>query len=75
MIKLNLFGDELTNLEFEVTKYVNNNLEEIVRVLIDLLEDNNGFTMESFLPYNNFRIENQVWQNGFMICMILFVHM
>lgn len=37
------------------------NVECIIRVLLDYLEDNNDFTAEDFLPYNNLRIDNGTW--------------
>jgi len=42
-------------------RFVNDNLSEVIRVLIDLLEDNNGFSVSDFLPENNFRIEAKQW--------------
>lgn len=62
MLPLDLFdNDSLTDLERKITKYVNKNLECIIRVLLDFLEDNNGFTSEDFLPYNNLKIDNKTW--------------
>lgn len=62
LLSLDLFDySSLTDLERNVTKYVNKNVECIIRVLLDLLEDNNDFTPEDFLPYNNLRINNAVW--------------
>lgn len=62
MLSLDLFDYiTLTDLEKSITKYVNKNVECIIRVLLDFLEDNNGFTPEDFLPYNNLRIDNTAW--------------
>jgi len=62
LLPLDLFdNDSLTDLERKITKYVNKNLECIIRVLLDFLEDNNGFTSEDFLPYNNLKIDNKTW--------------
>lgn len=62
LLSLDLFGHSLlTDLERNITKYVNKNVECIIRVLLDYLEDDNGFTPEDFLPYNNLRIDNAVW--------------
>ncbi len=62
MLSLDLFDyTSLTDLERSITKYANKNVECIIRVLLDLLEDNNGFTPEDFLPYNNLRIDNDTW--------------
>lgn len=62
MVSLDLFDyTSLTDLEISITKYVNKNVECIIRVLLDYLEDNNDFTPEDFLPYNNLRIDNDTW--------------
>lgn len=62
LLSLDLFDyTSLTDLERSITKYVNKNVECIIRVLLDYLEDNNGFTPEDFLPYNNLRIDNNTW--------------
>ena len=63
MLSLDLFDyTSLTDLERSITKYVNKNVECIIRVLLDFLEDNNDFTPEDFLPYNNLRIDNATWK-------------
>jgi len=62
LLPLDLFDNtSLTDIERSITKYVNKNLECIVRVLLDYLEDNNGFTSEDFLPYNHLKIDNDTW--------------
>lgn len=62
LLALDLFDHtSLTDLERNITKYVNKNVECIIRVLLDFLEDNNDFTPEDFLPYNNLRIDNDTW--------------
>lgn len=62
MISLDLFDcSSMTKLDKDVTKYVNDNVKCIIRVLLDYLEDNNDFAPEDFLPYNNFRIDNALW--------------
>lgn len=62
MIALDLFEYDTQNqLIWDITKYANSNVECIVRVLIDLLEDNNDFDADDFLPYNNLRIKNEQW--------------
>lgn len=59
---MDLFDNtSLTDPERSITKYVNKNLECIVRVLLDYLEDNNGFTSEDFLSHNNLKIDNDTW--------------
>jgi hypothetical protein len=63
LLSLDLFDyTSLTDLERSITKYVNKNVECIIRVLLDFLEDNNDFTPEDFLPYNNLRIDNATWK-------------
>ena len=62
MVRLELFGDNWGNTEYKVTRYVNDNLKTIIRTLIDLLEDDNDFEAEDFLPRNNLRIDNQTWK-------------
>lgn len=47
--------------DLKVTKYVNQNLQTIIKTLIEYLEDDNGFTSEDFLPSNNLRISDKVW--------------
>lgn len=62
LLTLDLFDyNSLTDLERNIIKYVNKNVESIIRVLLDYLEDNNGFTPEHFLPYNNLKIDNDTW--------------
>lgn len=59
---MDLFDNaDMTDLDRNITKYVNSNVACIIRVLLDLLEDNNGFTLEDFLPYNSLRIDNKIW--------------
>lgn len=62
MVRLELFGDNLGNTEYKVTRYVNDNVNTIIRTLLDLLEDDNDFEAEDFLPRNNLRIDNQTWK-------------
>lgn len=61
MIRVGLFGDQLTELDIQITKYINGNLALIIRVLLDMLEDDNGFEAGDFLPYNNFETEDDIW--------------
>lgn len=62
MIRVGLFGDRLSEIDKQVIRYVNDNLKSIIRVLLDLLEDNNGFTASDFLPYNNYDISDEIWE-------------
>lgn len=51
MISLELFDyNNYKQIDMQVTKYVNKNLETIILVLLDYLNDNNGFDLEGFLP-------------------------
>lgn len=63
MIQLDIFGEKLDKAEMEATKYANNNVQTILRVLIDLLEDNNDFEPSDFLPRNNFHISEETWKD------------
>lgn len=62
MIRVGLFGDRLSEIDKQVIRYVNDNLKSIIRVLLDLLEDNNGFAASDFLPYNNYDISDEIWE-------------
>lgn len=42
--------DNLSNLGMRITKYVNSNLRDIVRVLIDILETDPEFDLDGFFP-------------------------
>lgn len=61
MIRLDIVSKKLNKVDWKVTRYVNDNLKCIIRVLIDLLEDNNDFTVDDFLPENNLRMDNETW--------------
>lgn len=61
MIRLNIVSEKLSKVDLQTTRYVNDNLKCIIRVLIDLLEDDNDFGVEDFLPKNNLMIDNEVW--------------
>lgn len=63
MIRLDIVNKKLNKMDWQVTRYVNDNLKCIIRALIDLLEDDNDFVAEDFLPENNLRIDNEVWCN------------
>ena len=63
MIRLEIVKKKLNKVDCQVTRYVNDNLKCIIRVLIDFLEDDNDFVAEDFLPENNLRIDNEVWCN------------
>lgn len=61
MIRLDILGEKLDELDLEITKYVNDNVKEIICVLIDYLEDNNDFTVWDIIPKNTFRISGEEW--------------
>jgi len=63
LIRLDIVNKKLNKMDWQVTRYVNDNLKCIIRALIDLLEDDNDFVAEDFLPENNLRIDNEVWCN------------
>lgn len=48
--KVGLLGDRLSEIDKQVIRCVNDNLKSIIRVLLDLLDYNNGFTASDFLP-------------------------
>lgn len=42
--------DNLSNLGMKITQYVNGNLRDIIRVLIDVLETDSEFELDGFFP-------------------------
>lgn len=51
MIPLELFDySNYKEIDMQVTRYVNKNLETIIRVLLDILNDDSEFDLEGFLP-------------------------
>lgn len=52
MIQIELVGYDhiLSEVDLQVTKYVNKNLQDIIRVLIDMLEDDPEYGLEDFFP-------------------------
>ena len=61
MIKLDILGEKLDELDLKITKYVNDNVKDIIRVVIDYLEDDNGFVIWDIVPANRFSISGEVW--------------
>ena len=61
MIRLNFFDNDYSNIAFKITRYVNDNIKEIIDVLIDFLEDDNDFCVRDFLPKNNMKITDDEW--------------
>lgn len=60
LIKLDILGEKLDELDLKITKYVNGNVKEIIRVVIDYLEDDNGFIIWDIVPANRFSISGEV---------------
>lgn len=50
MIQIELVGYDhiLSEVDLQVTKYVNKNLQDIIRVLIDMLENDPEYGLEDF---------------------------
>lgn len=61
MIKLSICDDYSNKTFYKISRYANDNVATIIRVLKDLLDDNNDFTAADFLPWNNLRIGNDKW--------------
>lgn len=62
MLKIHLLdncGDY--KLRQEVVKYINKKVQDLIEVIIDYLEDNNGFTVESFIYKANSRTFDVNW--------------
>lgn len=50
MIKVDILGKIQDEVNFKITRYVNDNLQIIIRTLIDYLEDDEELSAENFLP-------------------------
>lgn len=61
LIRLDILGEKLDKLDLEITQYVNDNVKEIIRVVIDYLEDNNDFTIWDVIPKNTNSISGEDW--------------
>ena len=67
MIQVNLVDySRLTDLGMQITKYVNRNLKDIIRVLIDVLETDPDFELDGFSQEITWK-ENR--RNVKMLCM------
>lgn len=64
MIRLTIFDFTLDNIDYKATRYINDNLLIMITHLIDLLEDDNGFTVDAFLPKNNIRLSSEKWEEA-----------
>lgn len=64
MIQLEIVNyDNLSDLGFQITQYVNKNIEEIIRVLLDILETDSEFGLEEFFPRDFLMREPQKCRN------------
>lgn len=50
MIPLDIVGYENFEIDMEITKYVNKNIEDVIRVLLDFIEDDPEFDISFFFP-------------------------
>lgn len=50
MIRLDILGKIQDDVNFKITRYVNDNLQIIIRTLLDYLEDDKELSAENFLP-------------------------
>ena len=65
MIQVNLVDySRLTDLGMQITKYVNRNLKDIIRVLIDVLETDPEFELDGFLPRDYLERKPQECKNA-----------
>lgn len=65
MIQIDLVNyDNLTSLGMKVTQYVNSNLKDIIRVLLDILEDDSEFELDSFFPRDYLQRKPQECRNA-----------
>ena len=56
--------DNLSSLGMRITKYVNSNLRDIVRVLIDILETDPEFALDGFFPRDDLMRKPQECRNA-----------
>lgn len=61
LLRLDILGNNLDSLDLKITQYANNNLKEIIRMLIDYLEDDNGSDMSDIMPTNTNCISIADW--------------
>lgn len=50
MIRLDFLERKMDNVDFEITRYVNDNLQIIIRTLVDYFEDAKEEAVEFFVP-------------------------
>ena len=61
MLRLDILPDQLNRLDLKITQYANDNIQEIIKVVIDFLEDNNGFDISDIIPKNTNSISSKEW--------------
>lgn len=61
MIRLCILDEKLDDLDLKITRYVNNNVKEVINVAIDFLEDDNGFDIWNIIPINTTSIDEENW--------------
>ena len=61
LIRLEILNDDLDELDEKLIRYANDNLKEIIRVLIDFLEDDNEVMIWDVIPKNTNSISGQEW--------------
>lgn len=54
MIPLNIVNYENMKLDLEITKYVNRNIEDVIRVLLDFIENDPDYDIDFFFPRDYF---------------------
>ena len=60
MLGLTMFND--IKIGYQIQKFVNERLAEVVRVFIDIIDDNNDYGIEDFLPLPNLRADFKAWE-------------
>lgn len=61
MIRLCILDEKLDDLDLKITRYVNNNVKEVINVAIDFLEDDNDFDIWNIIPINTTSIDEGNW--------------
>ena len=56
--------DHLTDIGIQITKYVNRNLQDIIRVLLDILATDPDFDLDGFFPRDYLRRKPQECRNA-----------
>ncbi len=65
MIQIDLVNyDKLTSLGMQITQYVNRNLKDIIRILIDIMETDPEFELDGFFPRDYLERKPQECKNA-----------